>query len=213
MGTNGRPKSVIPSISTYSSAASASSSTAALRVPMAVAANKLDLPTSKHAVNLDEIRSKILSLNNCAFVECSAKTGQNINELFAKLFMLAKLPKQMSPGQHRHVGLEKSVDSALPPQSSSGSTAEYSTSCGDGSAASAANRKAKASIIRLRSKHSEPAVAFDAEARRPSLRTDLMLLRAKQSTNAFSSSSGAGTMVNGGSYNYNAARSRKCVIQ
>lgn len=131
-----------------------------LRIPIVIAANKMDLPSTKHEVDLEEVRLALMSWDNCAFAECSAKTNANIDEVFFKLFHLAKLPKQMSPGLHRHAGLEKSVDS------------------------SSLFRK-QSPVIRLRSKHSEPAMAFDADVKRPSLRTDLLMLQVKKSQQPF----------------------------
>lgn len=133
-------------------------------IPIVVAANKLDLPKFKHLVNLDDVRGKLLNYSNCAFVECSAKDNLNIDELFYKIFYLAKLPKQMSPNLHRHVCLEKSLDSAL---------TEASTS-------SSSTAPKKTSLIRLRSKNSEPTIVFNSDAKRPSLRTDLLSLKLKK---------------------------------
>lgn len=172
------------------------------RIPIAIAANKIDLPPSKHAFNLDEARTIFTTFAHCVFVECSAKTGANVDELFSKLFALAKLPKQMAPGLHRRVGLEKSVDSAT-------STAS------DPVPGPSGNRRFSRgpSLRRLRSKHNEPALAYEAEVRRPSLRTDLMLLRAKQSSHLLMSPSSVNSMPNSllkeKSKN---GRKRKCVL-
>lgn len=125
------------------------------RIPIVIAANKSDLPESKRSVDLEEVRLQLMGWENCAFAECSAKTNVNVDELFFKLFHLAKLPKQMSPGLHRHAAMEKSLDSAV--------------------------QRKQSPVTRLRSKHSEPALAFDADAKRPSLRTDLLLLKLKKS--------------------------------
>lgn len=131
--------------------------------PIVVAANKLDLPKYKHVVNLDEVRMKLLNYNNCAFVECSAKDNLNVDDIFYKLFHLAKLPKQMSPSLHRHVCLEKSLDSAFVGDSGQSTTVPKKTS-----------------LVRLRSKNSEPTLVYNTDAKRPSLRTDLLSLKLKK---------------------------------
>uniref|UniRef100_A0A915HHM4 GTP-binding protein Rhes n=1 Tax=Romanomermis culicivorax TaxID=13658 RepID=A0A915HHM4_ROMCU len=94
---------------------------------------------------------------------------RSINQAFHRLFQLGKLPKQMSPCYHRSVTLERSLDSALPdsPQIIS--------------------NQRKNTVSRLMSKFNDSnvPVIFDAEAKRPSLRTDLLsmnLIKQQQST-------------------------------
>lgn len=129
-----------------------------LKIPILIAANKTDLHESKQVVHLKEARDKVDKLNSCALVDCSAKFGHNIDEVFTKLFELSRFPKEItSPQTHKKLTSNMSVDRHL--------------------------RGSKTPLIRLRSKHSEPALmtGIDTEARRPSLRTDLLILRAKAS--------------------------------
>jgi len=59
-------------------------------IVIALAGNKKDLPESKRAVKTEEARS-YAEENGCVFFETSAKTGENVNEVFRAIAQ--KLPK------------------------------------------------------------------------------------------------------------------------
>ncbi|KAE9553155.1 hypothetical protein FO519_003634 [Halicephalobus sp. NKZ332] len=132
------------------------------RIPIVFVLNKTDLPTSRWQITVEEVEEFIKSTTNetsCdhCFVTCSAAKNENIDKVFGKLFALGKLPKYMNPELHKMLRNELSADGIL------------------------SGRK-KAVLQRMRSKFSkdsEDEVMIDMNARRPSLRTDLLLNRAK----------------------------------
>jgi len=63
-------------------------------IVIALAGNKLDLGTSKRQVAAEEARSYAED-NGCIFFETSAKTGENVNEVFRAIAQ--KLPKNAPP--------------------------------------------------------------------------------------------------------------------
>ncbi len=89
---------------------------------------------------------------SCASVEASAKKNINIEEIFQKLFVLAKLPTEMSPSLHRKVQ-PSHVTSGSPHNSRRGVT--------------------------LRRHLSDACGALTPHARRPSIRTDLLAFQTR----------------------------------
>ncbi len=140
-------------------------------VPAIIAANKSDLPPHKIEVDVDEGRSRVENILDCGFMVCSAKTGENIEEIFGELFHLAKFPKQMSPKSHRRLTMEKSVDVGLSVVEPVSRSPSYRKSW----------KKTSLGALKRRDKEPETMSYQDVEARRPSLRTDLLGLRARAS--------------------------------
>ncbi|CAJ0914133.1 unnamed protein product, partial [Mesorhabditis belari] len=143
------------------------------KVPMVFLLNKSDLPDSRWQVSPGEAEARLsqADLSTEQLVQCSAATGDNIDKALGKLFQQAKCPKHMNPELHKMLRNELSAD-------------------GEPSASSSKNV-----LRRMRSKFSkdgeeELAVYTDVNARRPSLRTDLLMNRAKtqvhkQTSNGF----------------------------
>lgn len=65
-------------------------------VIIALAGNKLDLNEKREVWEADA--RAYAEQNRCLFFECSAKTGQNVNEIF--LAIGNKLPRSQQPAQH-----------------------------------------------------------------------------------------------------------------
>uniref|UniRef100_A0AC35F2B3 Uncharacterized protein n=1 Tax=Panagrolaimus sp. PS1159 TaxID=55785 RepID=A0AC35F2B3_9BILA len=133
-------------------------------IPIVFVINKTDLPKIKWQMSLEEIEEMVksaiheINLDSC-FISCSAANNENIDKVFSKIFTMGKLPKYMNPELHKMLRNELSADGAL------------------------TGRK-KAMLQRMRSKFSrdnDDEIVIDINARRPSLRTDLLLNRAKTS--------------------------------
>lgn len=99
--------------------------------------------------------------SSCVFVECSAKKNSHVDDMFAELFNVAGLPLEMAPNHHKRVSTAFGSPCALPPQNSSNKS----------------NRKCTLSIKRRLSDACVGVVA--PNVRRPSIRTDLMIMRTK----------------------------------
>ena len=142
-------------------------------VPVLIALNKTDLPPSAVQISVKACDERISEIG--VLFPCSAKTGAGINGVFAALFVLAKLPKQMLPQQHLLLAPRKS-----------GSASPTAPDRGDPDDDTDPPAPAHSSIPIFRSKKSKerqhPPVSYkEADARRPSLRTDLLVLRTKTS--------------------------------
>jgi GTPase SAR1 family protein len=121
-------------------------------VPIVIVGNKCDKEHSR-AVETSEMKELSDSYPSCACIEASAKKNINIEEIFLKLFVLAKLPTEMSPSLHRKVQ-PSSVDTSSTRGSKRGMT--------------------------LRRRLSDACGAVTPNARRPSIRTDLLSFQARQ---------------------------------
>ena len=121
-------------------------------VPIVIVGNKCDREHSR-AVEATEMKELSDSYPSCACIEVSAKKNINIEEIFLKLFVLAKLPTEMSPSLHRKVQ-PSCVDNTSPRGSRRGMT--------------------------LRRRLSDACGAVAPNARRPSIRTDLLALQTRQ---------------------------------
>ncbi|KRX18275.1 GTP-binding protein [Trichinella nelsoni] len=142
-----------------------------LRLSLIIAANKIDLldqPRSSNSemVDMEAAERLFSSTSDCVLIRCSAKTGQNIDQLFKQLFTAGKLPKEMCQ------------------------TVSMNGILTDGKAASPSMKRAerivpqelkrRETLLRLCAKKTEPAVVeYDLQAKRPSLRTDLLMFRSK----------------------------------
>ncbi|CAI9717343.1 GTP-binding protein Rhes-like isoform X1 [Octopus vulgaris] len=73
-----------------------------LDIPMVIVGNKAD-KESERVVEASEVTKQIEGQHGCAFVESSAKKSVNVDEVFLRLFEIAKLPSEMSPSMHRRV--------------------------------------------------------------------------------------------------------------
>ncbi|XP_038065980.1 GTP-binding protein Rhes-like [Patiria miniata] len=124
-------------------------------VPMVIAGNKCDRESSRQ-VNAEDARRAFESSKKCTFVETSAKRCHNIDVLFKALFENAKMPSEMSPSLHRKISASSSP--ALKPSS---------------------NGK-----LALRRRLSEACGMVSPNARRPSVRSDLLQLRSKVHRNS-----------------------------
>lgn len=113
---------------------------------------------------------------------CSAALDENVAKAFGRLFALAKLPKLMRPELHKQLRTELSADGIL--EGSGG---------GEGANQGAANRSVsqparKRILKKMRTRFSRDNTLAGGEeevsaaaGRRSSLRTDLLLNRAKSS--------------------------------
>ncbi|KRY00784.1 GTP-binding protein, partial [Trichinella pseudospiralis] len=141
-----------------------------LRLSLIIAANKIDLldqPRSSNSemVDMEAAERLFSSTPDCVLIRCSAKSGQNIDQLFKQLFTAGKLPKEMC----------QTVSNGI---------------LTDGKASSPSMKRAdrivpqelkrRETLLRLCAKKTEPAVVeYDLQAKRPSLRTDLLMFRSK----------------------------------
>ncbi|ESO00659.1 hypothetical protein HELRODRAFT_175639 [Helobdella robusta] len=107
-----------------------------------------------------------------AGLETSAKKNINIEEAFIKLFLLARLPTEMSPSLHRKVQPTYVANFESTEKSRSG------------------NRR----LMSLRRRLSDACGAVAINARRPSIRTDMMNLQMKQQNKQTSSVTSSSTL-------------------
>uniref|UniRef100_A0A0N4ZHR5 TBC domain-containing protein kinase-like protein n=1 Tax=Parastrongyloides trichosuri TaxID=131310 RepID=A0A0N4ZHR5_PARTI len=130
-------------------------------IPMIYVLNKTDLPRVKWQHNEAEFANKIIQFTGSQnkHILCSAKLNENMDVLFVNLFQQARLPKFMCPGAHRALRTKHSADEYEESSSSRGHL-----------------------LRRMRekfSRESEDECYTQLNARRSSLRTDLLLTRAK----------------------------------
>lgn len=74
-------------------------------VPLVICGNKGDREFYRE-VQRDEIEQLIAGDEQCAYFEISAKRNTNVDQMFQRLFTLAKLPNEMSPDLHRKVSVQ-----------------------------------------------------------------------------------------------------------
>lgn len=128
-----------------------SSSRKALNVPMLLVGNKCDREKYR-AIEKSEAAKVLDCQSDSRFIETSAKKNINIEEVFIKLFEMAKLPTEMSPSLHRKVN------------------PSYVSST------SASSGKRGMSIRR---KMSDACGTIAPNVRRPSIRTDLLVAQTR----------------------------------
>lgn len=122
-----------------------------IQVPLVIVGNKSDREKNRE-VEMNELVSLCEGYSTCGYIETSAKKNINIDELFVKLFMLAKLPAEMSPSLHRKV--------------------QSTSMCNQG------NTSPNSSMRRVtfrRNLSSDACGAISPNPRRPSIRTDLLM--------------------------------------
>lgn len=129
-------------------------------VPMVIAGNKCEMRTGSEAltsatreVETWELMRLAENRPSVGCLETSAKRNINVEEIFLKLFMLAKLPTEMTPSLHRKV-----TPSFVVTSSPRGSRRRMT----------------------LRRRLSDACGAVALDVRRPSIRTDLLIVKAKQ---------------------------------
>lgn len=111
-------------------------------------------------VTTDEAKSFAASQDECcAFVETSAKRNHHIDDLFYELFVAAGLPLEMAPNHHKRVNAQFGSPYTLPP--------------------SGPAPKAKKCTISIKRRLSDACGVVAPNVRRPSIRTDLMIMRTK----------------------------------
>ncbi|XP_045766406.1 GTP-binding protein Rhes [Maniola jurtina] len=143
--------------------ASASSSSRgrkqAPRVPMAIAGNKCDRDLK--TVQPEEASAYCATQDSaCVFVETSAKRNFHVDDLFYELFVVANLPLEMAPNHHKRVSTAFGSPCTLPPTSSQSS-------------------RSKKCTLSIKRRLSDACGVVAPNVRRPSIRTDLMIMRTK----------------------------------
>ncbi|XP_063236088.1 GTP-binding protein Rhes [Bacillus rossius redtenbacheri] len=128
------------------------------RVPMVLVGNKSD--KQMKTVTPEEAASYAASQDDCCvFVETSAKRNLRIDELFHELFLAAGLPLEMAPDHHKRLHPAFGSPCALPPPSP--------------------QHRSKKCTISIRRRLSDACGVVAPNVRRPSIRTDLMIMRTK----------------------------------
>ncbi|CAD7083324.1 unnamed protein product [Hermetia illucens] len=128
------------------------------KVPMVLAGNKCD--REMKTVQPEEASSYCAMQDAaCRFVECSAKKNLRIDDLFAELFYAANLPMEMAPNHHKRVSTAFGSPCTLPPHNPS-------------------NRSKKCTLS-IKRRLSDACGVVAPNVRRPSIRTDLMIMRTK----------------------------------
>lgn len=111
-------------------------------------------------VTLDEAKSFVASQDeNCSFVETSAKRNVRIDDLFHELFLISGLPLEMAPNHHKRINAQFGSPCTLPP--------------------SIPSPKSKKCTISIKRRLSDACGVVAPNVRRPSIRTDLMIMRTK----------------------------------
>ncbi|XP_049779672.1 GTP-binding protein Rhes [Schistocerca cancellata] len=159
-------------LSACASANSSSSSrkkAAMPRVPMVIAGNKCD--KEMRTVTVEEATAYANTQDDCCvFVETSAKRNIRVDDLFYELFLAAGLPLEMAPNHHRRLHPSFGSPCALPPP--------------------APQHRSKKCSLSIKRRLSDACGVVAPNVRRPSIRTDLMIMRTK--TCSLGSSGGGG---------------------
>ncbi|XP_048487743.1 GTP-binding protein Rhes [Plutella xylostella] len=138
------------------------------RVPMAIAGNKCDKELK--TVTPEEAAAYCATQDpSCVFVETSAKRNYKVDDLFYELFVVANLPLEMAPNHHKRVNTAFGSPCTLPP---AGSQASRSKKC----------------TLSIKRRLSDACGVVAPNVRRPSIRTDLMIMRTKTSAKGDSDS-------------------------
>eukprot|EP00062_Callorhinchus_milii_P026880 gi/632989521/ref/XP_007883693.1/ PREDICTED: GTP-binding protein Rhes-like isoform X2 [Callorhinchus milii] len=126
---------------------------AGLGVPIMLVGNKADRGEPLRAVRGEEAEQLIAGDQNSSYFEISAKRNTNLEGMFRALLSMSQLPHEMSPALHRKVSVQYSE---------------------------AFHRKCSRSRSRSRGDKDKVALGMVSPfARRPSVNTDLMYLKAK----------------------------------
>ncbi|XP_055383723.1 GTP-binding protein Rhes [Condylostylus longicornis] len=128
------------------------------KVPMVIAGNKCD--REMKTVQADEAVSYCATQDaSCVFVECSAKKNLRVDDLFYELFLAANLPLEMAPNHHKRVSTAFGSPCTLPPH--------------------VASNRSKKCTLSIKRRLSDACGVVAPNVRRPSIRTDLMIMRTK----------------------------------
>lgn len=132
----------------------------------------------------------------CIFVETSAKLNYKVDDLFYELFLVANLPLEMAPNHHKRVNTKFGSPCTLPPTSSQ------------------LNRTKKCSLS-IKRRLSDACGVVAPNTRRPSIRTDLMIMRNKTSSKGDSDSASGSQKLSLNCFVWNCCHGDKryCVIQ
>ncbi|XP_060535201.1 GTP-binding protein Rhes [Cylas formicarius] len=157
------------------------------RIPMIFAGNKND--KEMKTVSVDEAQAYCDTQDSCcAFVETSAKKNHQVDEVFYRLFSVANLPQEMAPNHHKRVSASFGAPCPLPPSTPSHYSKKYHLS--------------------VKRRLSDACGVVTPNVRRPSIRTDLMIMRTK----AYNLGDGGGT--NSSPLQWRRANGdRACVLQ
>ncbi|KAJ8713323.1 hypothetical protein PYW07_013693 [Mythimna separata] len=129
------------------------------RVPMAIAGNKCDRDL-KTVQPEEAVAYCNTQDSSCVFVETSAKKNFHVDDLFYELFVVANLPLEMAPNHHKRVSTAFGSPCTLPPTSSQSS-------------------RSKKCTLSIKRRLSDACGVVAPNVRRPSIRTDLMIMRTK----------------------------------
>lgn len=114
---------------------------------------------------------------SCVFVETSAKKNFHVDDLFYELFVVANLPLEMAPNHHKRVSTAFGSPCTLPPTSSQSS-------------------RSKKCTLSIKRRLSDACGVVAPNVRRPSIRTDLMIMRAKTCAKGDSDSASGSPKIN-----------------
>lgn len=136
----------------------------------------------------DEAAGYCLTQDGCVFVETSAKKNTHVDDVFYELFLVANLPLEMAPNHHKRVSANFGSPCPLPPPAPVHHSKKYTLS--------------------VKRRLSDACGVVAPNVRRPSIRTDLMIMRTKTCSfgEGENSATGAGWRVNRIEY-------RSCVLQ
>ncbi|GAV05434.1 hypothetical protein RvY_15569-2 [Ramazzottius varieornatus] len=134
-----------------------------LPIPMLIAGNKSDKEVTRAvaAGEVAHVLSRIKDGALCSFVECSAKNNQGIVDAFGSLFTVADFPEEMIPSTERRISLTHGGN-IVPRRVDSGR-----------------NGLRRRHGLSLRRRLSDAYSALILNVRRPSIRTDLVMVQTK----------------------------------
>lgn len=111
-------------------------------------------------MNADEASSYCSTQDSgCAFIETSAKKNLKVDDVFYELFLVANLPLEMAPNHHKRVAANFGSPCPLPPLAPVHHSKKYTLS--------------------VKRRLSDACGVVAPNVRRPSIRTDLMIMRTK----------------------------------
>ena len=172
--------------------------------PVVVVGNKCDRELQR-VVSLGELQDLVSTMPQCVGLEASAQKNHNIEEIFVQLFVLARLPTEMSPSRHRRV----------PITYVGGGSAKIKKGASlDGEPGGSRTGRVGTSLLRRQLSDACGAVA--PNVRRPSIRTDLLLLQTRgRAAAAVSGGLGSFRGVGGSDKEIHLIRkdSGRCVVQ
>lgn len=132
----------------------------------------------------------------CVFIETSAKKNYQVEDLFYELFVVANLPLEMAPNHHKRVSTAFGSPCTLPP---TGSQSNRSKKC----------------TLSIKRRLSDACGVVAPNVRRPSIRTDLMIMRNKTCAKGDSDSATGSPKINLNRFVRSPGQSEKrsCVLQ